>query len=50
MNIIEKITSFGTKRMHIYEDPVTKVIPYFAVIIFVGMALYVAYDYFMVIR
>ena len=50
MNIIDKITHLGSKRMHIYEDPVTKAIPYFAVTIFVGMVLYVVYDYFMVIR
>ena len=50
MKIIDMLTRLGSKRMHIYEDDVTEKMPYLAVSIIVGMIIYVAFDYFMVIR
>lgn len=32
------------------DEPVTRAIPYFAVTLFIGLVLVVAYDYFMVVR
>lgn len=50
MNKTEKITNKLSKSVDTFEDPVTKAVPYFAVTLFIGLVLVVAYDYFMVVR
>lgn len=50
INTNNKITKSENKSVKTNNDPVTKAIPYFAVTLFIGLVLVVAYDYFMVIR
>jgi hypothetical protein len=50
MKIIDRITQLRSNRLHIFEDNVTKRIPYLAVSLFLGMVGYVIIDYFLVIR
>ena len=50
MSKTDKVIDNVDKSIDKDEEPVTKAIPYFAVTIFIGLVLVVAYDYFMVIR